>query len=97
PLAVAEHFPAKLDGEARAEYDAESAVPLGLALKGLGADTLDIDFRQEELRVANKFELLKNPLAVTVTLLSGWMMISIRSQAPASASSMALSTTSYTR
>jgi type IV pilus assembly protein PilM len=69
PLALQERFPAKLDGDERAAYDAEGAVPLGLALKGLGGDSLGIDFRQEELRVANKFELLKNPLAVAVTLL----------------------------
>jgi hypothetical protein len=44
-------------------------VALGLALKGIGHDALELDFRQENLRVANKFELLKNSLAVTVTLL----------------------------
>jgi len=50
-------------------FDAGATVALGLALKGLGEDPLDLDFRQEELTVANRFELLKNTLAVTVTLL----------------------------
>ena len=63
-----EHFPCKLDGEAKAEFDAGAAVALGLALKGLGHAPVEIDFRQEELQVANKFELLKNSLAITVSL-----------------------------
>ncbi|MHC4133700.1 MAG: pilus assembly protein PilM [Planctomycetota bacterium] len=63
-----EHFPCKLDGEAKEEFDAGAAVALGLALKGIGKVPVEIDFRQEELQVANKFELLKNSLAITVTL-----------------------------
>ena len=62
-------FAYKANGVSAAEFDAGAAVPLGLALKGLGNDNLALDFRQEEMQVANKFELLKNPLAVTVTLL----------------------------
>jgi type IV pilus assembly protein PilM len=61
-------FSCKLDGAAE-QFDAGGTVALGLALKGIGRDALGVDFRQEELRVANKFELLKNSLAVTVTLL----------------------------
>jgi len=68
PFRPSQYFPAKLNGGVDA-LDAGGAVALGLALKGIGHDTLDIDFRQEELKVANKFELLKNSLAVTVTLL----------------------------
>jgi len=64
-----QHFATKLDEAAAAEFDAGASVVLGLALKGLGEDHVGLDFRQEELKVANKFELLKNPLAVTVTLL----------------------------
>ncbi|MHC4958974.1 MAG: pilus assembly protein PilM [Planctomycetota bacterium] len=60
------HFKTKLKSPAM--FDATSAIALGLALKGQRDDPLDVDFRQEELRVANKFELLKVPLAVTVTL-----------------------------
>jgi len=63
-----EHFPCKLDGDAKQEFDAGAAVALGLALKGIGNAPIEIDFRQEELQVANKFELLKNSLAITVTL-----------------------------
>jgi hypothetical protein len=63
-----EAFTCKLNGAAE-PFDHNGAVALGLALKGAGHDPLDLDFRQEELRVANKFELLKNSLAVTVTLL----------------------------
>lgn len=63
-----EHFPCKLDGEAKEDFDAGAAVALGLALKGIGNVPIEIDFRQEELQVANKFELLKNSLAITVTL-----------------------------
>ncbi|MHC4953160.1 MAG: pilus assembly protein PilM [Planctomycetota bacterium] len=58
----------KDDDDSVADFDACSAVALGLALKGLGQDPLGVDFRQEELKVANKFELLKNALAVAVTL-----------------------------
>jgi len=62
-------FSCKHNGATVEAFDSGASVALGLALKGLGADELGIDFRQEELRVANKFELLKGPLAVTVTLL----------------------------
>ena len=63
-----ECFPTKLNGEAASDFETDSAVVLGLALKGLGNDPLRLDFRQEELKVANKFELLKSTLAVTVAL-----------------------------
>ncbi|MFI5403372.1 MAG: pilus assembly protein PilM, partial [Planctomycetota bacterium] len=68
PFRPSEAFSCKLDG-AKEAFDNNGAVALGLALKGIGHDTLDLDFRQEELKVANKFELLKSSLAVTVTLL----------------------------
>ncbi|MFQ5844291.1 MAG: pilus assembly protein PilM [Planctomycetota bacterium] len=69
PFVPTDHFAARLkEGEAGL-LDAEGAVALGLALKGLGLDPLRVDFRQEELRVAHKFDLLKVPLAVTVSLL----------------------------
>jgi type IV pilus assembly protein PilM len=61
-------FPCKLNGTSEAAFDAGAGVALGLAIKGLGEDPLDIDFRQEELTVANRFELLKGTLAVSVTL-----------------------------
>ena len=62
-------FPAgKMNGDTE-DFDANSAVACGLALKGLGAAAINLDFRQEELKVANKFELLKGALAVSVTLL----------------------------
>jgi type IV pilus assembly protein PilM len=64
-----ESFSCKLNGISPERFNAGGAVALGLALKGIGTDPLGIDFRQEELKVANKFELLKNTLAVTVTLL----------------------------
>jgi len=69
-------FQCKLNGTAAADFDAGSAVALGLALKGIGNDPLGIDFRQEELKVANKFELLKTTLAITVTLLFLGLMAS---------------------
>jgi hypothetical protein len=68
PFRPSEAFPCKLNGQ-KERFDLSGAVARGLALKGIGHDTLELDFRQEELRVANKFELLKNSLAVTVTLL----------------------------
>jgi hypothetical protein len=68
PFRPSRSFPCRIDGAAD-QFDAGGAVALGLALKGIGQDTLGLDFRQEELKVANKFELLKNGLAVTVTLL----------------------------
>jgi len=68
-----EHFEGKIngngkDGEQEQDFEACSAVVLGLALKGLGHDSLGLDFRREDLKVANRFELLKNSLAVAVTL-----------------------------
>ncbi|MBV8878510.1 MAG: hypothetical protein JO332_00970, partial [Planctomycetaceae bacterium] len=45
------------------------AVPLGLALKGLGADAMGMDFRQEEFQYTKKFEAVKTTLLVTVELL----------------------------
>jgi len=68
PFRPSQSFSCKLNGAAE-EFDRNGAVALGLALKGIGNDSLELDFRQEELKVANKFELLKNGLAVTVTLL----------------------------
>lgn len=68
PFRPSQAFSCKLDGAAEA-FDANGAVALGLAIKGIGHDALGLDFRQEELKVANKFELLKSGLAVTVTLL----------------------------
>jgi type IV pilus assembly protein PilM len=62
-------FTLRLNGTTDAAFDAGAAVALGLALKGLGSDPLRIDFRQENLRVANKFELLKGKLALTEALL----------------------------
>jgi type IV pilus assembly protein PilM len=63
-----EHFPCKLNSDVKENFDNGAAVALGLALKGIGNVPVEIDFRQEELQVANKFELLKNSLAITVTL-----------------------------
>ena len=68
-------FDCKLNGTSAEEFDADSAVALGLALKGLGNDPVGLDFRQENLKVANKFELLKNAMAVTVTLLFVGLMV----------------------
>ena len=62
-------FPSRLNGTASGDFDAGGAVAMGLALKGLGSDGLRLDFRQEEWKVANKFELLKGTLAVTETIL----------------------------
>jgi Tfp pilus assembly PilM family ATPase len=67
-LRVSDHFQGKINGDVE-EFDANAAVACGLALKGLGAAPVNLDFRQEELQVANKFELLKGALAVCVTLL----------------------------
>jgi len=63
-----DHFAGKVNGDAT-DFDANATVACGLALKGLGEAALPLDFRQENLRVANKFELLKGTLAVSVTLL----------------------------
>lgn len=64
-----DHFQAKLGNGEVEDLNAEGSIALGLALKGLGVDPLRIDFRQEDLKVANKFDLLKVPLAITVSLL----------------------------
>jgi type IV pilus assembly protein PilM len=65
----------KLGKEDREKLDAGGAVALGLALKGTGLDPVGLDFRQEELKVANKFELLKGPMALTVSLLFLTLMV----------------------
>jgi len=44
------------------------AVPLGLALKGVGIDAMGMDFRQEEFQYTKKFEAVKTTLLVTVEL-----------------------------
>jgi Tfp pilus assembly PilM family ATPase len=44
------------------------AVPLGLALKGLGTDAMGMDFRQEEFQYTKKFETVKTTLLVTIEL-----------------------------
>ncbi|HZE97123.1 MAG TPA: hypothetical protein VE981_08845 [Planctomycetota bacterium] len=45
------------------------AVPLGLALKGVGTDAMGMDFRQEEFQYTKKFEAVKTTLLVTVELI----------------------------
>ena len=47
---------------------AQIAVPLGLALKGVGIDTMGMDFRQDEFQYTKRFEALKTTLLVTVEL-----------------------------
>jgi len=64
-----EEFSCKFGKLPKHEFDAGAPVAIGLALKGIGQDPLGLDFRREELQVANKFTLLQNTLAVTVTLL----------------------------
>jgi type IV pilus assembly protein PilM len=76
PFRPSQIFSTKIRAEEAAAFDAGGAVALGLALKGLGTDPLGLDFRQENLKVANKFELLKGTLAVTVTLLLVALMAS---------------------
>jgi Tfp pilus assembly PilM family ATPase len=44
------------------------AVPLGLALKGIGTDAMGMDFRQEEYQYTKKFEAVKTTLLVTIEL-----------------------------
>jgi Tfp pilus assembly PilM family ATPase len=44
------------------------AVPLGLALKGVGIDAMGMDFRQEEFRYTKKFEAVKTTLLVSIEL-----------------------------
>ena len=45
------------------------AVPLGLALKGLGVDQMGMDFRQEEFIFQGRFEKLKKGVACSLCLL----------------------------
>ncbi|MEE8104723.1 MAG: pilus assembly protein PilM [Planctomycetota bacterium] len=69
PFHPSEHFTCKVGEEHRAALDAGGVVPLGLALKLSGHDPLGLDFRREDLQVANKFELMKGTMALTVSLL----------------------------
>ncbi len=57
-------------GGARLDPSARMGVPLGLALKGAGADALGMDFRQEEFSYRKKYEALKTAALVTVELLA---------------------------
>ena len=68
PFHPADAVQHSLNPEQARQLDFGGTVAVGLALKGLGRDPVGFDFRQEELKVANKFELLKSPLAVTVSL-----------------------------
>jgi type IV pilus assembly protein PilM len=62
-----DHFHGNV-GDDKSAFDSDSTIALGLALHGIGAVKTPLDFRQENLKVANKFELLKGALAVSVTL-----------------------------
>ncbi|MEX2669561.1 pilus assembly protein PilM [Candidatus Uabimicrobium amorphum] len=44
------------------------SVALGCALKGLGKNKIDMDFRKEEYAYTKRFEMMKFPLAVLVTI-----------------------------
>lgn len=50
------------------EHSSRMGVPLGLALKGAGADALGMDFRQEEFSYRKKYEAIKTTALVTVEL-----------------------------
>ena len=49
---------------ADARVSSAAAIAFGLALKQLGVDAGGVDFRQEELRFARKFEIVQSALAV---------------------------------
>lgn len=51
------------------DRSARVAAPLGLALKGAGADALGMDFRQDEFQYKKKFDALKTTALVTAELL----------------------------
>jgi type IV pilus assembly protein PilM len=67
PLDLLGGIPNNIADEDRDQANASGAVALGLALKQLGAETVDVDFRQEEFAFARKFEIVKLALAVGVT------------------------------
>ncbi len=50
------------------EFNAQGGVALGLALQGLGAEGLNLEFRREDMRYTRKFDLIKVALASTVCL-----------------------------
>jgi Tfp pilus assembly PilM family ATPase len=52
-----------------ADLNLLGAIPLGLALKGLGIDNTGMDFRQEEFIFQGRFDKLKKGLACTLCLL----------------------------
>lgn len=67
PLDLLENIPHHLvEGEPE-DLAAHGAVAIGLALKQLGAETVAVDFRQEEFGFARKFEIIKLALAVGVS------------------------------
>jgi type IV pilus assembly protein PilM len=65
-LDLLEHIPHGLVESDPGEVNATGAVAIGLALKQLGAEPLQVDFRQEEFAFARKFEIIKLALAVGV-------------------------------
>jgi len=56
-------------GQASAEeFNAQGSVALGLALQGLGAEGIQLEFRRDDVRYTRKFDLIKVALASTVCL-----------------------------
>lgn len=58
-----------LSGEERQEASDRLPIALGMALQMIGADFVGTNFRQEELRFARSFDLLKAPLAFALFFL----------------------------
>ncbi|MEN8149789.1 MAG: pilus assembly protein PilM [Planctomycetota bacterium] len=50
------------------EFNAQGAVALGLALQGIGAEGIHLEFRRDDMRYTRKFDLIKVALASTVCL-----------------------------
>ena len=68
PVKTVDLVQAVSPGSKHIDASARIAVPLGLALKGVGIDAMGMDFRQEEFQYTKKFEALKTTLLVTVEL-----------------------------
>ncbi|WP_372370192.1 pilus assembly protein PilM [Candidatus Uabimicrobium sp. HlEnr_7] len=58
-----------LENDTSNEVLYSGSVALGCALKGLGKNKIDMDFRKEEYAYTKRFEMMKFPIAVCVTIM----------------------------
>lgn len=68
PLEFGDTFECDLGADGRATLNRVGAVALGLALKEMGHDRLELDFRKDAFRYERRFDKLKYPMLLTGVL-----------------------------